>query len=186
MDDSFASRRKLLTNVGAGGASLLGAGLLLSAGNAAASSGATVLRPGAKPLPPGVKSVQGSWFGTLVLPGPVFRYGMATFTPNGGMTTTGQSDILNASPQGSGHGAWVQDGLRVDHHIFKFVGDATGQLVGIYEELATSTLDESGDGMVTNALFKIKALDGQTILREGQLTIHARRITMASPFPFVP
>lgn len=182
MSEHLPSRRRILAGLGTAGASLLGAGLLANAGDAVAANGATVLRPGAKPLPPGVKSVQGSWVGTLELPDGTKRFGMATFTPNGGMTTTGQSDILNASPQGSGHGAWVQDGLRVDHHIFKFVGDSSGALVGIYEEVASSQLDESGDAMVTDASFNVRALDG-TIVRAGTLMIRATRVTMNSPSP---
>lgn len=185
MSEHFPSRRKVLAGLGVGGVSLLGAGLLVNASDAIAGNGATVLRPGANPLPPGVKSVQGSWVGTLELPDGTKRYGLATFTPNGGMTTTGQGDILNASPQGSGHGAWVQDGLRVDHHIFKFVGDATGALVGIYEEVASGSLDESGDAMVTDATFIVWKPDG-TRLTEGEVTISATRITMGSPSPFEP
>lgn len=177
MSDHSPERRKVLASLGTGGASLLGAGLLLGASGAEASDGATVLRPGAKPLPPGVKSVQGSWLGTLQLEdGRVVR-GMATFTPNGGMMTTGQGDMLDSSPQGGGHGAWVQDGLRVDHRIFKFVGNAQGVLIGIYEEFASGVLDESGDVMVTDASFTVTSLDG-TVLRTGQVTIRARRITV--------
>jgi hypothetical protein len=182
MSEHLPSRRKVLAKLGTSGAALLGVGLLANAGDAGAADGATVLRPGAKPLPPGIKSVQGSWVGTLELPDGTKRLGMATFTPNGGMTTTGQGDILNASPQGSGHGAWVQDGSRVDHHIFKFVGDASGALVGIYEEVASSVLDASGDGMITDAWFNVRAVDG-TIIREGTVTIRATRVTMNSPSP---
>jgi hypothetical protein len=182
MSEQTPSRRRILASLGAAGASMLGAGLMANSRDAVAGDGATVLRPGAKPLPPGVKSVQGSWVGTLELPDGSKRFGLATFTPNGGMTTTGQGDILNASPQGSGHGAWVQDGLRVDHHIFKFVGDASGALVGIYEEVASGTLDASGDSMVTDAWFNVRAMNG-TVVREGAVTIRATRVTMSSPSP---
>lgn len=40
----------------------------------------------------------------------------------------------------------------------------------------------AADGMVTDAWFNVRALDG-TILLEGTLTIRATRVTMNSPSP---
>ncbi len=131
--------------------------------------------------PEGFKSKQGSWFAELTTEdGRTFR-GFSTFTPNGGMMTTGQGDYREGSHQGTGHGRWVQEGRRVDAKILKFVFDEEGALAAIKEEFSTGEMDETGDAFVGTTTVNTYDLDGNLIeTRTG--TINSRRITLEAIF----
>src|SRR5215212_5411593 len=103
MSDPETSRRRLLARVPAAGAAL-GAGLALGARGGEAAG--LDRPPSAGPLPQAGKSVRGSWFGVLTASDGRVSRGLATFTPDGGLVTTNQGDMLAARPQGNGHGAW--------------------------------------------------------------------------------
>src|SRR5215212_4590076 len=103
MTNMKATRRGFLTKItGIGAAMALGArtALSLSAGEAAEPA----LQGTSTPLPPGIKSVQGSWVGTLTGGPGTTGAGLATFTSNGGLVTTNHSDTLTTQPKGGGHG----------------------------------------------------------------------------------
>jgi len=126
------------------------------------------------------KSVQGSWIGTLTAPDNRTSLGLATFTPNGGLVTTNQGDTLLSRPQGSGHGAWVQDGQNVSTRIAKFVGDDKGVLVSIVEEKTSGALDVTGNFFTATASYTVYYLNGDPP-STGTGTITAQRITMTTP-----
>src|SRR4051794_34446190 len=99
MTENDLSRRKFVAALsGAGAVALIGAASMLGASEAEAQGGTST------PLPPGIKSVQGSWIGVLTARG--VTKGLATFTSNGGLVTTNQGDTLVERPQGGGHGVW--------------------------------------------------------------------------------
>lgn len=176
-DISDVSRRKLLAALGGAGAvAAIGATALLNPSEVQAQ-GAT-----STPLPPGIKSVQGSWVGTLTARGTT--KGLATFTSNGGLMTTNQKDTLVGSPQGGGHGVWKQDGLKVETRLFKFLADAQGVLVSIIEESTSLMMDETGDILTGVGTFKIYSLDGK-VLQSGSGNFSARRITINGSMEFL-
>src|SRR5947207_1597209 len=101
MSDNEVTRRKFMAALGGAGAvAVIGAATMVNPSTVEAQGGT------ATPLPPGVKSVQGSWIGVLTARG--VTKGLATFTPNGGLLTTNQKDTLVDQPQGGGHGVWKQ------------------------------------------------------------------------------
>jgi len=171
MSDPSIARRQFLAAVGAtGSTALLGAGLLLGSNNTANAQ--TTIGSTPTPLPPGIKSIAGSWFGEIKGPdGSVLFRGMATFMPGGGMMTTGQNDITPTEFRGTGHGVWRQDGQHVDNRLLKFIYNADLELVSILEELLSGDMDESGDVFVADAIVNIYDLDGNLLVtRTGSVT----------------
>jgi hypothetical protein len=177
MSNLDVTRRKFLTALG-------GAGAVAVIGAAAANTSTAEAQGAATstPLPPGVKSVQGSWIGVLTARG--VTKGLATFTPNGGLLTTNQKDTIVTQPQGGGHGVWKQDGRHIETRLFKFVGDAQGVLVSIIEEVTSLDMDETGDTLSGKGTFKLYSLDGK-VLQSGAGDFTAKRITMTGSMEFL-
>ncbi len=156
---------------------VIGAATLINPRKVEADGGGT-----STPLPPGIKSVQGSWIGVLTARG--ITRGLATFTPNGGLVTTNQKDTLVSQPQGGGHGVWRQDGRHVETRLFKFVADTKGELTSIIEEITALDMDESGDRLSGKGTFKLYSLDGK-VLQSGSGDFSAKRITMTGSMEFL-
>ena len=179
MSDLPIPRRQFLAALGAG--ATFGAGLLLS-NPTVASSDETSQQPPigstATPLPLGVKSINGTWFGDILAPdGTLLFRGMATFTPGGGMMTTGENDVSASEPRGTGHGSWRQDGRHVDTRLLKFIYNSTLELVAIYEEFLSGDMDESGDTFIAEAIIYLYDLEGNRIATRGG-TITAKRLLL--------
>jgi hypothetical protein len=159
MDEFLISRRQLVAGLGTLGAATALASMVQAG-------------PAEQPATPA-----GSWFAEFIADdGRTFR-GFSTFAPGGGMISTGQGDYRQDSPQGTGHGKWVQDGRRVDAKILKFVFNAEGQLAAIKEEFSTGEMDESGDGFIGSTTVKTYDLEGN-LIEERTGTINSRRITL--------
>lgn len=146
MTDNKGTRRQLVSSLGALGGVAVAASVPQKAGAQQA-----------------IKSKQGSWFAEFTTPdGRIFR-GFSTFTPNGGMLTTGQNDLRRDAPQATGHGAWVQDGRKVDAKTIKFVFDADGMLTAVKEEFSSGELDDSGDLFVGTTTVYVYDLEGKLV-----------------------
>jgi len=177
MGDHEVSRRKFMAALGGAGAvAAIGATVMLNPSEVEAQGGTST------PLPPGIKSVQGSWVGTLTARGTT--KGLATFTSNGGLLTTNQKDTLKTAPQGGGHGVWKQDGLHIDTRLFKFLTDDQGVLTSIIEEVTSLDMDETGDTLTGIGTFKIYSLDGKE-LQSGSGDFSAKRITIGGSMEFM-
>lgn len=178
MSDSEVTRRKFMAALGGAGAvAAISAASMINSSKVEAQGGGT-----STPLPPGIKSVQGSWVGTLTARGTT--KGLATFTSNGGLVTTNQKDTLASQPQGGGHGVWRQDGLHVETRLFKFVADEQGVLTSIIEEITALDMDETGDTLTGTGTYKLYSLDGQE-LQSGSGNFTAKRITMTGSMEFL-
>ncbi|MCL4254392.1 MAG: hypothetical protein KJ043_11515 [Anaerolineae bacterium] len=181
MSDSTVPRRQFLAMLGAG--ATLGVGLhALQTDDITQEQTPVVTTP--TPLPAGVKSIIGTWFGQIFAEDGVtllFR-GMATFMSGGTMMTTGQNDVA-PEPRGTGHGVWRQDGRHVDNRLLKFLYNSDLQLIGIYEEFLSGDMDETGDIFVADATVNIYDLEGNlTATRTGLIT--AKRFSLTQPFGF--
>jgi hypothetical protein len=177
MNDDQVSRRKFIAALGSAGAiAAIGAGAMLNASEVEAQDGTST------PLPAGIKSVQGSWVGTLTARGTT--KGLATFTSNGGLLTTNQKDTMKTQPQGGGHGVWKQDGLHVDTRLFKFLADEEGVLTSIIEEVTSLDMDETGDTLSGTGTFKIYSLEGEE-LQSGSGDFTAKRIKITGAMEFL-
>jgi hypothetical protein len=178
MSDDAVSRRKFIAAMGGAGAvAAISAAAMLNAAEVQAD-----VSPTSTPLPPGIKSVQGSWFGTLTARGTT--KGLATFTSNGGMMTTNQRDTLVGQPQGGGHGVWRQDGLLIETRLFKFVGDEAGVLTAIIEEVTSLQMGEDGNTLTGTGNYTLYSLDG-TVLELGSGDFSAVRITITGSMEFL-
>ncbi|SRR5260221_7030995 len=178
MSVNDVTRRNFIAALGGAGAvAVIGAATMLNPSKVEADAGGT-----STPLPPGIKSVQGSWVGTLTARG--ITKGLATFTGNGGLLTTNQSDTLLSQPQGGGHGVWRQDGKHIETRLFKFVGDAQGVLTSIIEEITSLDMDETGDKLSGTGTYKLYSLDGK-VLKSGSGNFTAKRITMTGTMEFL-
>lgn len=176
MSDSSSSRRKFLAAMGVTG---LGAGLIWGKTQIADASPDSQIGSTPTPLPLGVKSITGTWFGDIKdADGTVLFQGMATFMAGGGMMTTGQSDITPTEFRGTGHGVWKQDGRHVDNRLLKFIYNENFEPTAIYEEYMSGDMDESGDVFVAEATVYLYDLDGNLITsRTGSITAQRLLVT---------
>src|SRR6266536_1153583 len=101
MGDIETTRRQLLARLPAvGAAAALGAGIAISTNEAEAAG--LVQQAPSTPLPQGVKSVRGSWFGVLTAGDGRTSRGLATFTPDGGWLPPIRGTPSPAGPRAAG------------------------------------------------------------------------------------